>query len=252
MIPIKINVDELAAEFHLSGKDVSDLKEEILSGLCNELVRNWSQQAREKLKSTRSEYIRSLKVFREGKFKGGVELIGWLPNRIESGLSPFDMKIGMLKSNKTKKGSKGQDYITVPFRIGIPSTLGESQIFTNIMSPAVYKIAKSLQGKETVKTGQLPSPLQIPQTREFIKTQTKVFEAYTHKAPIFTGIQKGQGAFHGQYHTFRRISSSASDPNSWIHTGIQAYKLADRALKEMDVVIATDQTIDRFLAEKFS
>jgi hypothetical protein len=247
MIPISINTSELQQEFNLSNQSVSDLKQELLSGLCNELARQWSQQAREKLRSTRSEYIRSLKVFKEGEFRGGVELIGWLPNRIEGGLSAFDMKLGMLKSSKTKIGKKGQTYITVPFRIGVPTTLGDNDFFSSIMSPATYKVAKALQETQQVKQSQLSGPDAIPQTRAFVKTQTQIFDAYTHKSSVFAGIQKGQGQFHGQYGTFRRISSTGSDPNSWIFSGIKAYHLAEAALDKMNVVLITDQTIDNFL-----
>jgi hypothetical protein len=247
MIPIKIDTSELQQEFNLSTKNISDLKEELLAGLCNELARQWEQQAREKLKASRREYIQSIKVFREGQFKGGVMLTGWLPNRIESGMTPFDIKLGMLKSSKAKIGNKGQTYITIPFRIGVPTTLGENEFFSEIMSSATYKVAKVLKDKQQVKQSQLTGPDAIPRTREFVKTQTQIFEAYTHKSSVFAGIQKGQGQFHGQYNTFRRISSTGSDPNAFIHSGIKAYKLADSALEQMNVVLITDQTIDNFL-----
>lgn len=253
MIPIfKIDVSEVSEEFNLTGKDVSDLKEEILSGLINELYRNWTQQAREKLKSTRSEYIRSLRVFKDNKFKGGIELMGWLPNRVEEGLEPFDIKIGELKSNKSKIGKRGQTYITIPFRIGIPTSIGEN--FSNIMPPAVYQVARALKAKQQIKKFNLPSEFQIPKTRPMVKNQTRTFEAYTHKAPLFQGIQRGQGKHHGQYTSFRRISNASitgSDPESWIHTGIMAYKLADKALENTDVVLITDRTVDNFLQQVF-
>jgi hypothetical protein len=249
MLPIKINVDELVQEFNLSSKDVSDLKEELLSGLCNELYRWWTKEAREKLHSSRNEYMRSLKVFREGQFKGGVMLIGQLPNMIENGISAFDMKVGMLKSGKVKFGKNGQSYITVPFRIGTPEAIGEA--FSGIMDQATYAVAKALQGKQQVKQSQLTGQVAIPQTRAFTKNQTQVFEAYTHKSSTMAGITKGQGQFHGTYTSFRRISSSASDSNSWIHSGITAYKLADKALNDMNVTLLVDKTLDDFLSQKF-
>lgn len=252
MLPIKIDVSELSEEFNLTGKNVSDLKEEILSGLINELYRNWTQQARNNLKSTRSEYIRSLRVFKDNKFKGGIELIGWLPNRVEEGLEPFDVKIGQLKSNKAKIGKKGQTYITIPFRVGVPTSIGEG--FSNIMPSAVYQVARALKGKEQIKKFNLPPEFQTLKTRPMVKNQTKIFEAYTHKSPLFQGIQKGQGKFHGQYHSFRRISNATdtgSEENSWIHTGIMAHKLADKALEKMDVVLVTDRTVDNFLQQMF-
>lgn len=249
MIPIRINADELVQEFNLTSKDVSDLKEEILAGVCNELYRYWQKEARDSLHSSRNEYIRSLKVFRDGQFKGGVELVGKLPNMIESGVSAFDMKIKMLQSGKVKMGKDGQSYITIPFRVGTPEAIGE--FFSGKMDTATYAIAKALKGKQQVKQGQLKGEAAIPQTRAFVKNQTQVFEAYTHKSSVFAGIQKGQGKNHGQYTSFRRISSTASDPNSWIHSGITAYKLADKALEGMNVAIVVDRTLDNFLSQKF-
>lgn len=251
MFPIKINTNELVQEFSLTNKDIEDLKQEILSGICNELYRQWQNQARNNLKSTRSEYIRSLKVFREGKFLGGVQLLGKLPNMLESGTDPFDIKIGELKSSKTKKGAKGQDYITIPFRFGVPTTIGESTIFTDIMPQAVYNVAKALQKKQQIQKTSLPSELQIPKSRGLIKAETQIFQSYVHKSSIYQGIQKSQGGKHTHYTSFRRVSSTGSDENSWIHKGFLARKLGDKALDSMEVVLVTDKTIDNFLNQKF-
>lgn len=253
MIPIKININELVEEFNLSKNDIDDLKEEILSGLCNELKRVWIKEASgSSLRTTKKVYINSIEVFKDNQFVGGVGLIKgdtWLPNAVESGLPPFDIKPGELKSSKVKIGKRGQNYIRIPFRIGTPRTVS----FGTTMPSVVYQIAKSLKGKKQIKTHQLPSEMQIPQTRDFIKTQTQIFDSYTHTAPIFSGIQKGQGKYHGQYHTFRTISSMSENSNwenSWIHKGIQAYNLAEKAIDNTDVEYITDQTIDRFLDEK--
>lgn len=250
MIPVKIDTSELTEEFNLSKSDIDDLKEEILAGLCNELKRVWIKEASgSSLRTTKKVYINSIEVFKDNQFVGGVGLIKgdtWLPNAVESGLPPFDIKPGELKSSKVKIGKRGQNYIRIQFRIGIPGTVS----FGTTMPSVVYQIAKSLRGERQLKTYQLPGELQIPKTREFIKTQTKIFDSYTHTAPIFSGIQKGQGKYHGQYHTFRTVSSMSSDPNSWIHKGIQAYNLAEKAIDNTDVEYIRDQTIDRFLDEK--
>jgi hypothetical protein len=111
-----------------------------------------------------------------------------------------------------------------------------------------------LKSGQHVKKYNLPPELQQLKTRPIVKTQTKIFEAYTHKSPIFQGIQKGQGQFHGQYTSFRRISDApdtGSNPNSWIHRGIQAYNLSSKALEKMNVSLITDMTIDNFLNQKF-
>lgn len=250
MIPIRINTDELADEFNLSRKDVDDLKEEILSGLINGLYYYWQEAAKSSNLSpnTKKIYSRSINKFKDSKFTGGVGLIRgntWLSNAIESGIPPFDIKIGELKSGKVKIGEMGQRYISIPFRIGTPGS-----DFNVTMPDVVYQVAKKLKEKQQIKTSQLPGNLQIPKTREFIKTQTKIYDSYTHKGPILAGIQKGQGKYHGQYNTFRTISSMSSDPNypnAWIHKGIQAHNLAEKALGDMDVNEIVDSTINNFL-----
>jgi hypothetical protein len=164
------------------------------------------------------------------------------------------MKIKMLQSKKAKTSQSGSKFITIPFRAGVSTTIGDSEFFTNIMSPTVYKIAKTLQGKQQIKQGQLSGADAIPQTREFVKNQTQIFEGYTHKSSIYSGLQKGQGQYYGQYQTFRRISNdpkTGSNPNAFIHSGIKAYKLADIALENMDIIMITDKTIADFLNQKF-
>ena len=239
MLPIKIDVSELAGEFSLTGKEVSDLKEEILMGLCNDLFVRWRKATVESnLRTSKEEYYQSIQIFRKSDFSGGVELVNKLPNMIESGIDPFDMKEKMLsnesRKNKVKIGSKGQRYITVPFRIGTPGTVG----FSTTMSDDVYKVAKSLQGKKQVKQSQLQGGDAIPKTRAFVKTQDKIFDEYVHQSSVFAGLQKGQGKRHGQYHTFRRISDApqpqGSSPDSWIHKGILARKISDKALSDME------------------
>jgi hypothetical protein len=256
MLPIKINVGELVSEFNISKNDIDDLREEILSGLVNTLYYYWQKFISEsRLRSnTKEKYSVALDKFKEGRFKGGVGIMRgnnlWLINAIEDGIAVFDMKTGMLKSSKAKIGKLGQTYITIPFRIGTPGTG-----FAVTMSDPTYQIAKALKGKQQVKQFQLTGNDAAIRTRPIIKTQTKIFDAYQHQSSIFTGIQKGQGKYHGQYNTFRRISNApqpmGSDLNSWIHRGIQAYKLADKAIEKTKESNLVDKITDDFLNQKF-
>lgn len=262
MIPIRINTSELQAEFNLTSKDVSDLKEEILIKVTNECERVWRNVViNSSLKSSRKAYLQGIKIFREGQFKGGVMLIGKLPNMIENGCSAFDMKEGMLNSKKIKTSKTGAKYITIGLRIATPTATAESQAFAGKMPESVYKIAKGLQGKQQIKEIQLPQEVRENKgIRPFVKNESKEFQEYQHKTSIFAGLQKGQGSHHGEYGTFRRISNNpdtGSDPNSWIHKGIQAYKLADKVENlmqqdngESSLIVITDKVIERFLNEK--
>lgn len=257
MIPIvKIDVSELTSEFGISKRDTDDLKEEILSGLINNLYYFWQEAVKNSQLSdnTKKIYSRSLDIFKEGRFKGGVGILRgnriWLINAIEQGLPAFDMKEGMLKSKKVKTGKLGQQYITIPFRIGIPETG-----FRVTMSNPTYQIARTLKGKQQLKQRQLKGKDAEIRTRPFIQTQTKIYNEYKHKSSVFVGIQHDTGKGHGHYMTMRRISNASqpqgSDPESWIHRGIVAYKLAEVALDKTDVNNLTDNIIQDFLGQKF-
>jgi hypothetical protein len=255
MIPIKVNISEFVEEFNISKKDVDDLKEEILSGLINSLYYNWQTVVKNSSLNpgTKEKYAATLGIFREGKFKGGVGLTQgqhiWLINAIESGIAAFDMKEGMLKSKKAKTGKSGQKYITIPFRIGTPRSN-----FQVTMSNPTYQIARTLQGKQQVRQGQLKGSDAEIRTRPMIKTQTKIFDEYKHKSSIFAGIQRGTGANQGQYHTMRRISNApqpnGSSPESWIHKGIIAHKLSDIAIDKMGVNDLVESIIKDFQNQK--
>jgi hypothetical protein len=236
MIPIiKVDVSEIQDEFDISQKDVDDLKEEILSGLINGLYDNWQMAVTNSSlnPNTKKIYSQTLDKFKTSRFVGGVGLTRggniWLANAIEEGIGAFDMKEKMLQSKKAKTGKLGQKYITIPFRIGTPTS-----DFQVIMSNTTYQIAKSLEGKQQIRQGQLKGKDAEKRIRPMIKTQTRIFNEYKHKSSVFAGIQKGQGKNQGQYHTLRRISNApqpmGSDDNSWIHKGIQAYHLAEKAI----------------------
>src|SRR5690554_665115 len=102
MIPITIDTRDLAQEFSLSREQVDDLLSFTVKGITSRFASLWEQEAKKGLKSTRKTYIRSLYVGEEGRFKGVVILRGKLPNMVEQGASPFDMKEGFSKSAKRK------------------------------------------------------------------------------------------------------------------------------------------------------
>ena len=65
----------------------------------------------------------------------------------------------------------------------------------------------------------------------------KLFGAYTHKSPIAQGIRREERfyekALQSKYVSFRRVGQNSAD-NSWIHKGIPAYKLFDKANDAVD------------------
>jgi hypothetical protein len=154
--------------------------------------------------------------------------------RVEVGYPPYDMKPGLLASPKAHTGAHGQRYITVPFRHGTPTSLGQAG---PSMPQGVYAKAKRLApfmggpwgmeipGKALKLTGEAADWGR----RSKLPTGTMT-GPYTWKASPYQGMRRVGGTPLGtSYMTFRRVSSPwvdakgkahGSDPNAWMHPGM--------------------------------
>lgn len=266
MIPLYLDLSELAVEFSLESQQVDDMISFVVKQTVMELARNWHNQANNALHSTRSTYQRSLIVGEVDNKTAYVELVGVLPNMLEKGASAWDMKVNFKKSNKIKYTKDGGWYLTVPFRFATPTALGESSIFSNRLPLSVYQsIRANVQAKKTqlgglssnggsLKETDIPSSFRIPRSRRAFSdiSSGKTFEQYTHKSSIFKGINRAskqyERANQSQYVSFRRVSSK-SDPMSWIHRGLPALNLADKAVQNTRFDLIVDRSIDQYLSK---
>src|ERR1035437_9339939 len=261
-MPIFIDISDIGDEFSLTKEDTLDMIDFVVKEVTATFARNWSLMAEKNLHGTREEYIRSLYVGDEGRYTGFVQLRGSLPNMIESGSPPFDLKPSMLSSAKAHQKKGGGVYFTVPFRWATHGSIGDSSVFSAVLPMAVYNIAKNLSPQITtlggkgvggvgLKMSDLPKEFQIPKVRASI-IESKVFEEYKHKTSIYVGIGKSEKTYGkgkgGSYMSFRRISDK-SDPMSWIHRGFQAKALAEAALSVMDIGAEADRSADGFLKQ---
>jgi len=249
IIPINIYSQDLISQFTLSQRDIDDLIAGVIGSLSKRLYVEWENEARQRLKGTRNEYIRSLKYFTEGPLKGGVMLVGVLPNMIESGAELFDEKPGFLASSKVKMSKGGGVYLTIPFRYASSPALGESSAFSGVLPAAVEKAIKSVEGQR--KKILLPSPYDVKKTRTRIETpKGRVFEAYTHKHSIYEGVTREKKSYaqatQSQYMVFRRVSSK-TDSNAFIHPGFIAYNLAEVAVGKINIPEEIGYAIDQML-----
>ena len=180
------------------------------------------------LKTSKKEYIDGLSIT-----SNTIELEGWLPNSIEDGMSGFDMKEGFARSSKRKITKSGGWYLTIPFRVYAPSS---SSSYRNQMSWSIYRAVRAGKKYNAGSVGSRPA----------FKSNGRVWEAYQHKSPILAGIQRTSNAAgtRSGYATFRRVSSNSS-PASWIHTGIMAHNLFDKAWAEIDL----EQIIENSMSE---
>ena len=144
MNPLQFDFSDLREEFSMSQKDVDGLLDYTIKEITAAYAQEWENQASLNLHSSRNLYMRSIIVSDPGKFKGAVELVNDVPNMIESGKPPYDMKPTLINGRKSKVGKNGKRYNTVPFSIGIPTSLEEN--FATIMPKEVYSvISKNLK-----------------------------------------------------------------------------------------------------------
>lgn len=262
---MKFNVDlsEIIDEFQLDSNTSQAMTKKVLDDVTAMVLFNWQQQAKKSLKSSLNVYLQNLKWVETGRLQNTLILTGQLPNMIESGVQPFDMKEGFRNSSKVKFSKDGKWYLTIPFRWGVPSSGGFSSAFTNILPQQVFQKLQTVQPRTTtfgsqVTSGQsinsssLSQQFQIRRTRAQVINQStgQVFQQYKHKNSIYDGISKNQktyeNATQNTYTSFRRVGER-SDPNAFIHTGIKEHNLSGLAFKMTDFDKIVDNSIDNFL-----
>lgn len=258
MVSIIIDTMDLSAEFNLSKGDVDNLMEFTVKEITAAFARSWEDTARNGLSQTRRQYINAIVVGEEGRFTGYAMLhpSSWIANAVEYGASAFDIKDGILASSKSKPTADGSGrYMSIPFRMATPGSLGESEAFSGVVPEPVFKAigaSEKLAAEEgrspALRVEDLPSPYDIPKTRAQVISKSKSFEAYQHKSSIYVGLKRKQDG--GGLVNFRRISTN-SDPMSWIHPGIEARNFAEITLANFESQIPheVDMAIDGFLSQ---
>lgn len=263
MKPITIDLSGLQSQFGLAADTIDMLTETCVNAVTTAIYANWEALAKQKLNSTLPDYIQHLIKVDKGRFAKQIVLTGVLPNMIEQGASAFDMKEGFKKSQKVKytipvynrKGNqvyKGGDwYLTIPFRLGVPGTLGQAG-FAGEMPQDIYNIMKKRGSGTRLAVSEIPSPYDVPKSREAILNESGVllYGEYTHKNSIYEGLTKRTGQYNktsqNTYGTFRRAGEN-SDPLSWIHKGIKAYNLAEEAIEKTDVETIVENEVTTYL-----
>lgn len=258
-----VDLSDVFDEFNLLESQASAMTKQVLDDVTLVVLRNWKKAAASGLASTRNEYVRSVYWSENTQRLNVLTLVGVLPNMIESGAQPFDLKEGFKKSAKVKFKKDGGWYLTIPFRWATPGSLGENSAFSGVMPQDVYAIASQLKPTrstvgskspgQSLSTGQLPASRQNLGVRKAVSNALtgQNFPAYQHKSPLMSGMQRNEKTYEkatqSTYNTFRRVSDK-SDPNSWIHSGIQARKFAERAFQQTDFDTVVNNSVDRFLS----
>jgi hypothetical protein len=196
----------------------------------------WVKSAKNLLHTTVNQYVEGIGYPTIKGFTAEIKLSGWLPNALEEGISPFDLKIGLLKSKKAKRMKKGGKYIRIPFGLKTPGAQGVSP---QVMPAPIYKSAVKLNFGQSVK---LPVKYENMGLRTRLSPDLKKWQHYTWKSSPFAGITKVQ-KYPGMlpssktgklaaYKTFRTVSSK-SDPSSWVHPGFRDRKILEVAANQI-------------------
>lgn len=261
--PIIIDLSGLEQQFNLAADNISKLTEICVQAVTTAIYTNWQAIARKRLKSSLPEYLQNLHVVDRGRFAKQIILTGILPTMIESGADAFDMKEGFKNSKYVRytvpvynaKGGMihagGDWYLTVPFRHGTPGIVGQAG-FANEMPQEIYDLMVHRPSGKPLSKSEIPEPYDVPRSRAAIldKNGKTLFAEYQHKSSIYEGLTKRSAAYNkvvqNTYGTFRRAGAN-SDPNSWIHRGIRAYKLAEEAIRQTDVDTIVENQVLEYL-----
>lgn len=254
-LPVQIDTMALSEEFEMTQKDVEELREAVMLQARTAIANKWRENAKRDLRKSRRQYLNSIIEGEDGRFTGTITLVGTVPNMIENGASAFDMKDGFEKSSK-KKVTRGKDgelgwYLTIPFSYATPGALGESEKFTGKLPVDVHKALLKVTKTDpnaSLSSGNIPEQYKIPKVRKEVSLfDGTVKKEYTNKTSQYEGLKRVQNPSGGStVMSFRRVSNN-SDDNSWIHTGIQARRLADKALSEVRMDKLVGDVIDTFL-----
>lgn len=254
LAPVSIDISDFINTWNLTTEETELFVFNVLDEIGTRFSEGLHNVAGKDLKQSKKEYQKGIYIEKPDDSTLIVGLSGWLPNAIERGVTPFDMKEGFQKSSKKirKKDGKGW-YLTIPFRVGTPGIEAESSIFSSIMPSEVYKVAlNNLKAKgDSLKLSQLPSEFQIKGTRKEVTNiiTNQFYESYQHKSAQYEGLQKSTMESHGQYVTFRRVSD-LSDPNAWIHSGITAHDLMGKTLQNFPFENIISNVKEKFLSNR--
>jgi hypothetical protein len=250
--PIQIDTRALSQEFDLTMDHVDSLKEAVVKTVTTVVHTAWRDQAKNNLKSTRSQYMNSIIASEVGRFTNVLTLVGELPNMIEQGKSAFDIKKGFENSSK-KTITRGKDgmlgwYLTIPFSWAQPGAIGESQKFTGVLPTDVFKILKSKQVSNPdakLNLSDIPDEFKIPSQKPSLNLLSDAL--IPEYKSIYEGVhQVGGAGSGGPIMSFRRVSNKSLD-ESWQHPGFEARNFADKAWEEADVPMVVGNVIDSFL-----
>ena len=220
--------------------------ESVLSDVADGARAHWIKLARSNLSSSKDEYVKSIQAVQAEAGVRTISLVGWLANRVERGLDPYDMHETLLRNTRSgtaagvKISKDGFRYRAIPFRHGSAGSAGRvgapmgsaygphgddsraiggpegtmSLHAAVALGKSVHAAAKQLKPGQRLPAGTGQAP--------------KLHERHT--TDIYAGMQRVRHTYakatQSSYKTFRMISERV--PEKWHHPGIEARDLSDQ------------------------
>jgi hypothetical protein len=246
--PIIIDLSGTIDEFFLSENEVKDLSRYVLDNMAAEYQQTWDKLINSSLHQTKVEYRSAIFAERIDDYN---MVFGMTPRQsklgmmIEEGASGFDIKEGFGKSSKRKFKADGGWYLTIPFRHATSEAVAETATLGTPMPKPIQNLVKV--SRTPLRLNQLPKQYQEKRVSSV---------GYQHKAAIYEGLHRRDISStdkekRGGYFTFRRVSDQSED-NSWMHSGLYARKLMDKAVQGTRFDFIMDRSIDEFLQKRFA
>lgn len=268
-------LNEIVKYIELVLKQGSALKESVqVAG--DFAVQQWINTANTKFKHSQGGYVRGIVAGINYPFRGDslhyrVIHASRYAKALEDGVGGFDMKKMLQTSDKVKISKDGKRYIVIPFRHGIPGTVGFRS-----MPKEIYTEAKSLRHSITSGTfreGSIRFALtkndadllkshnvtkvirNVYQWGDRLKDVDWPLEKAHHKASIYEGMVRFQNNpnvnrekfstgkfvlnehqstdFHGDHSSYFTFRIMHEDSTGWQHPGIKPMKILEETVSRV-------------------
>lgn len=235
---------------------------EALQGILRDLGDGARQEvvrlAHERLGTTTDDYVDGLSAVDYKVNQGGdggtavLSLQGQLPNMIERGWPGGDMKPFLLAGRNARPTKDGGRMNVVPFRHGTPGTSGrnfpemgsayqkrfvlrpggDSGVTGHLTREAAKKLGRKIHEKAQELGATTKHPEGETEWGDRLKPGLAPVLRPHHKTDIYAGMVRKERTYkkatQPTYVTFRTVSDN-SDPQAFVHPGIEARHLFDEA-----------------------
>ena len=207
----------------------------LLEGIAESAYDKWGRLASKVLHTTRQDYIKAIQKPRMESGAAIVSLLGAWPHAIEEGLPAVNMRDTLLGPNvpTSSPGNRGKHenkaggyYRSIPFRHRTPTAgrvSGGVAMGTSYKDHPAIASARKL-GKEVYNAAKALSPTKsspydgVKYGGRLAAGMAPLLKPH-HKTDIYAGMIRATKTYEkvtqGAYYTFRTISTTGGDPQSW-------------------------------------